>query len=47
MIFPVIFAGKQITIASGKKLLKTTFIILGLTVLECLSFQKVHSIFNG
>lgn len=55
MIFPVIFTGKQITIASGKKLLKTTFIILGLTVLGMFIFsekyttlfRKIHNIFNA
>jgi hypothetical protein len=43
MIFPVIFTGKQITIASGKKLLKTTFIILGLTVLGMSIFSKRYT----
>lgn len=44
MIFPVIFTGKQITIASGKKLLKTTFVILGLTVLGVFIFQEKYTI---
>lgn len=43
MIFPVIFTGKQITIASGKKLLKTTFIILGLTVLAMFIFSEKYT----
>lgn len=43
MIFPVIFTGKQITIASGKKLLKTTFIILGLTVLGMFIFSDRYT----
>lgn len=43
MIFPVIFTGKQITIASGKKLLKTTFIILGLTVLGMSIFSERYT----
>lgn len=43
MIFPVIFTGKQITIASGKKLLKTTFIILGLTVLGMFIFSERYT----
>lgn len=43
MIFPVIFTGKQITIASGKKLLKTTFIILGLTVLGMFIFSEKYT----
>lgn len=43
MIFPVIFTGKQIIIASGKKLLKTTFIILGLTVLGMFIFQEKYT----
>ena len=33
MLFPVVFTGKQISVASCKKLLKAMFIILGLTVL--------------
>ena len=40
MIFPVVFTGKQITIASGKKLLKTKFIILGLTILGMFIFSE-------
>lgn len=40
MLFPVVFTGKQISVTSGKKLLKVVFIILGLTVLGMLSFQK-------
>jgi len=43
MIFPVIFTGKQITIASGKKLLKTTFIIFGLTVLGMFIFSEKYT----
>ncbi len=43
MIFSVIFTGKQITIASGKKLLKTTFIILGLTVLGMSIFSERYT----
>lgn len=43
MIFPVIFTGKQITLASGKKLLKTTFIILGLTVLGMFIFSERYT----
>jgi len=43
MIFPVIFTGKQITIASGKKLLKTTFMILGLTVLGMSIFSERYT----
>ncbi|WP_413515271.1 hypothetical protein [Serratia proteamaculans] len=40
MIFPVTFTGKQITVTSGKKLLKTTFIILGLTILGMFIFSE-------
>jgi hypothetical protein len=43
MIFPVIFTGKQITVTSGKKLLKTTFIILGLTVLGMFIFSERYT----
>ncbi len=43
MIFPVIFTGKQITVTSGKKLLKTTFIVLGLTVLGMFIFQEKYT----
>ena len=43
MILPVVFTGKQITIASGKKLLKTTFIILGLTVLGMSIFSERYT----
>ncbi|WP_258034931.1 hypothetical protein [Pectobacterium odoriferum] len=43
MIFPVIFTGKQITIASGKKLLKTTFIILGLIALGMSIFSERYT----
>ncbi|MGP2500749.1 hypothetical protein ACTUSN_05085 [Pantoea ananatis] len=43
MIFPVIFTGEQITVTSGKKLLKTTFIILGLTVLGMFIFSERYT----
>jgi len=43
MIFPVIFTGKQISIVSGKKLLKTTFIILGVTVLGMFIFSERYT----
>lgn len=43
IIFPVIFTGKQITVSSGKKLLKTTFIILGLTVLGMFIFSERYT----
>ncbi|NIG14410.1 hypothetical protein [Pantoea sp. Cy-640] len=43
VVFPVIFTGRQITIASGKKLLKTTFIILGLTFLGMFIFQEKYT----
>ena len=43
MIFPVIFTGKQIAVTSGKKLLKTTFIILGLTFLGMFIFSKRYT----
>ncbi|ELJ5852768.1 MULTISPECIES: hypothetical protein [Enterobacter cloacae complex] len=44
MIFPVIIAGKQITVTSGKKLLKTTFILLVLTVLGMFIFSESYTI---
>lgn len=43
MIFPVIFTGEQITVTSGKKLLKTTFIILRLTVLGMFIFSERYT----
>lgn len=43
IIFPIIFTGKQITVSSGKKLLKTTFIILGLTVLGMFIFSERYT----
>ncbi|QGU11117.1 hypothetical protein GNG26_12470 [Leclercia sp. J807] len=43
MIFPVIATGKQITVTSGKKLLKTTFIILGLTILGMFIFSERYT----
>lgn len=43
MIFPVIFTGKQITVTSGKKLLKTMFIILGVTVPGMLIFSERYT----
>ncbi|SMG55421.1 hypothetical protein [Cedecea sp. NFIX57] len=43
MIFPVIVTGKQITVTLGKKLLKTTFIILGLTVLGMFIFSEIYA----
>ena len=43
IIFPVIFTGNQITVSSGKKLLKTTFIILGLTVLGMFIFSERYT----
>lgn len=43
MILPVVFTGKQITVTSGKKLLKTTFIILGLTVLGMFVFSERYT----
>lgn len=43
MIFPVVFTGKQINVTSGKKLLKATFIILGVTVLGMSIFSERYT----
>ncbi|POD94284.1 hypothetical protein BV924_13695 [Pectobacterium odoriferum] len=43
MIFSVIFTGKQIAVTSGEKLLKTMFIILGLTVLGMFIFSERYT----
>ena len=43
MLFPVIFTGKQISVTSGKKLLKTTFILLGLSVLGMFIFSEKYT----
>ncbi|WP_213239542.1 hypothetical protein [Citrobacter braakii] len=43
MLFPVIFTGKQISVTSGKRLLKAVFIILGLTVLGMFIFSERYT----
>lgn len=43
MLFPVVFTGKQISVTSGKTLLKVVFIILGLTVLGMFIFSERYT----
>ncbi|WHP78801.1 hypothetical protein MQ089_09715 [Edwardsiella anguillarum] len=43
MLFPIVFTGKQISVTSGKKLLKAVFIILGLTVLGMFIFSERYT----
>ena len=43
LLFHVIFTGKQISVTSGKRLLKAVFIILGLTVLGMFIFSERYT----